>query len=73
MDSPCVYESQTYARLLFPLRHGYALWIPEPNELLPPQNRETGVRIGDVGLITEDGGFDYIFNICAAADDPINQ
>uniref|UniRef100_A0A0W0F4N9 Uncharacterized protein n=1 Tax=Moniliophthora roreri TaxID=221103 RepID=A0A0W0F4N9_MONRR len=73
MDSPCVYESQTYARLLFPLRHGYALWIPEPNELLPLQYRETGVRIGDVGLITEDGGFDYIFNICASADDPINQ
>ncbi|KAF9260023.1 hypothetical protein L218DRAFT_623456 [Marasmius fiardii PR-910] len=66
-------ESQVYARALYPLGHGCALWIPEPNDALSAQYRETGVRIGDVGILTSDGGFDFIFNVCCSADDPINQ
>ncbi|KAL0572719.1 SCF ubiquitin ligase complex subunit cdc4 [Marasmius crinis-equi] len=71
--SDCVHDSEVYARLLFPLRHGCALWCPEPNDALSPEYRESGARIGDVGIMTADGGFDFIFNVLCDADDPINQ
>ncbi|KAI5899405.1 uncharacterized protein SCHCODRAFT_02682424 [Schizophyllum commune H4-8] len=65
--------SQIYAENLLPLREGYPLWIPEPDEELPMCYRQSGVRIGDVGVIGQDGGFQFIFNICSSADDPVNQ
>lgn len=48
------------------------MWIPEPNKALPQAYRERGVSIGDVGIITEDGQFDYLFNICEDEDHPVN-
>uniref|UniRef100_A0A0W0G752 G domain-containing protein n=1 Tax=Moniliophthora roreri TaxID=221103 RepID=A0A0W0G752_MONRR len=69
MDS----EGQLYARLLLPLGHGYALWLPEPNGDLPVEYLDQGVRIGDVGIVTPDGGFDFLFNVCLPVDHPINQ
>lgn len=51
---------------------GYPLWIPSPNMLLPVCNRASGVRIGDVGIITPEGGFSFFFNVCYEATHPIN-
>ena len=39
---------------------------------LPIPYRAQGVRVGDVGIFTENGGFDFLFNICVPGDDPIN-
>ena len=51
---------------------GIPLWIPQPDMQLPIPYRAKGVCIGDVGLVTALGGFDFLFNICRARDDPIN-
>ncbi|KDR67729.1 hypothetical protein GALMADRAFT_30303, partial [Galerina marginata CBS 339.88] len=51
---------------------GSALYIPEPSWSLRLEYRRKGNSIGDVGTITEFGGFDFLFNICLDRDDPIN-
>ncbi|KJA25511.1 hypothetical protein HYPSUDRAFT_134515, partial [Hypholoma sublateritium FD-334 SS-4] len=51
---------------------GHPVWIPEPNSRLPDTYREKGTCIGDVGIITPEGGFDFLFNICLTAENPIN-
>ena len=61
-----------YERHLTPKNRGFPLWIPQPNMMLPIPYRANGVCIGDVGIITEFGGFDFLFNICRTRDDPIN-
>ncbi|KAF8908553.1 hypothetical protein CPB84DRAFT_163056 [Gymnopilus junonius] len=53
-------------------RRGSPLWIPEPNENLSIEYRRTGITIGDVGIITEFGAFDFLFNICHPRNHPIN-
>lgn len=53
-------------------RRGSPLWIPEPSENLPIEYRRQGIAIGDVGIITEFGSFDFLFNICLPRDHPIN-
>ncbi|KAE9396907.1 hypothetical protein BT96DRAFT_92979 [Gymnopus androsaceus JB14] len=61
-----------YVRLLHG-RNGYPLWKPKPGSYLPPQYRQEGVRIGDVGILTESGDFDYFFNVCLPADHAVND
>jgi hypothetical protein len=61
-----------YAALLLPKKHGYPLWLQDPDCGLPLAHRSVGVNIGDVGTITYDGGFDFFFNICHDANHPIN-
>lgn len=48
------------------------MWIPGPNRRLHLNYRRTGVRIGDVGTITDSGAFSFLFNICLPHDDPVN-
>ena len=51
---------------------GFPLWIPDPNRVLHLGYRRMGVRIGDVGIITESGAFSFLFNICLPHNDPVN-
>ena len=52
---------------------GSPLWLPEPSSTLPNVYRRQGIAIGDVGIITASGGFDFMFNVCLPASHPINQ
>ncbi|KAL0057390.1 hypothetical protein AAF712_015969, partial [Marasmius tenuissimus] len=51
----------------------HALWHPEPNASLPNCYKKDGIQIGDVGVITGEGRFDFLFNISRGVDDPINE
>ncbi|CAA7267261.1 unnamed protein product [Cyclocybe aegerita] len=61
-----------YEQHLMRKGRGYPLWIPQPNLRLPIPYRAKGASIGDVGIITAYGAFDFLFNICLPADHPIN-
>ncbi|KIL65792.1 hypothetical protein M378DRAFT_461967 [Amanita muscaria Koide BX008] len=63
-------EIYTHHMLIHAL--GYPLYIPEPDHGLSREYRKRGVRIGDVGSITPEGAFDFLFNICLPAGHPIN-
>lgn len=63
--------SDCYARILLTKRIGYPLWVPEPSEYPQEYHRE-GVSVGDIGVITFDGRFDFIFNICLPSYHPVN-
>ncbi|KAJ3504898.1 hypothetical protein NLJ89_g7699 [Agrocybe chaxingu] len=65
-------SSDRYARLLASAGRGFPLWIPEAHRNLPSAYRRTGVRIGDVGIITSSGSFSFLFNIFAPIVDPIH-
>ncbi|KAJ7126272.1 hypothetical protein C8R44DRAFT_558838, partial [Mycena epipterygia] len=66
-------DSHLYSRLLLPTGHGYPISHPQPYDDLPEESRRLGTEIGDVGVVTFDGSFDPIFNICRAADDELNR
>ena len=52
--------------------HGFPLYIPQPNMTLPHSYQRQGASIGDVGIFTLDGGFDFLFNACSPAGHPSN-
>ncbi|KAK0194033.1 hypothetical protein F5146DRAFT_416112 [Armillaria mellea] len=62
-----------YTKLLLQSGHGYPLWIPEPDPNLPDEYRNKGVSVGDLGILTDDGGFDFLFNVCAEGNTPVNR
>ncbi|KAF8344826.1 hypothetical protein F5887DRAFT_862173, partial [Amanita rubescens] len=43
---------------------GYPLYMPAPSSHLPLAYRTHGIRVGDVGAVTANGAFDFMFNIC---------
>jgi hypothetical protein len=47
---------------------GYPCWTPEPCPY-PPGHASKGVSIGDVGFITFDGDFKFLFNLFLPRDD----
>ena len=72
MIRPVLRSNEMYERHLKLKGRGFPLWIPQPNLRLPIPYRAKGVCIGDVGIVTGFGGFDFLFNICRTRDDPIN-
>ena len=42
--------------------------MPTPSIGLPPAHRKTGIRVGDVGVITANGAFEFLFNACQSHD-----
>ncbi|PBK88627.1 hypothetical protein ARMGADRAFT_1033961 [Armillaria gallica] len=56
-----------YASMLKPHGHGYALLCPDT-----PSNHPLGIQFGDLGYLDDKGGFVYLFNVCKAANDPVN-
>jgi hypothetical protein len=68
LDSQRHYE--IYCHSMMFLGHGYAPWVPEPDDLDPDQE---GVDICDVLLLKEDGDYQYIFNCSLPGDNPKNM
>jgi len=66
-------SSEIYHRNLVTKRRGSPLWIPEPPYNLPIPYQRRGVSIGDVGVLSASGSFDFFFNICYSREDPINS
>ncbi|THU77399.1 hypothetical protein K435DRAFT_95149 [Dendrothele bispora CBS 962.96] len=66
-------DAEVYSFLLLLLQHGYPLFKPNPYESLPEIYRLTGIRLGDVGRITQDGHFHFFFNALAPKNDPVNE
>ncbi|KAK0209500.1 hypothetical protein IW262DRAFT_1236450, partial [Armillaria fumosa] len=62
-----------YIPLMLGLGHGFPLWFPDMDTNLPAAYRVAGTQIGDLGYITDDGGFAYLFNVFASANDAINE
>ena len=52
---------------------GSPVWLPSPSTTLSIEYRRRGVSIGDVGIFTASGGFDFMFNICLPPNHPINR
>ena len=68
----CLPSHIVYTEHLSTKGRGPALWIPEPDQNLPPEYREEGVSIGDVGIVKPSGIFDFFFNINKPAEHAVN-
>ncbi|KAF8336124.1 hypothetical protein F5887DRAFT_987984 [Amanita rubescens] len=62
-------QSHIYSLEMLFLEAGYPLYMPTPSRGLPAAYLRRGVRIGDVGLVTANGAFDFLFSVCQH-DDP---
>jgi hypothetical protein len=62
-------QQQVYCSLLYSKKLGFPIWRPD---LSIPQKVQ-GIEIGDVGLMSADGSFDFLFNICAGPSGSINN
>jgi len=64
---------RTYSQHMADKGRGTPIWRPGPSNTLPEAYRRRGTAIGDVGIFTVSGGFDFFFNICLPASHPINR
>lgn len=51
---------------------GYPLYVPQPYSDISEEYMRKGVRVGDVGIVTKDGAFDFLFNVCPSQNNLIN-
>lgn len=49
---------------------GFPLWSPQLDASLHVEYRTTGVTVGDVGIITLDGGFDIQHMVASYTPNP---
>ena len=63
-------QSHIYSLEMLILEAGYPLYMPTPSGGLPAAYLRGGVRIGDVGLVTANGAFDFLFNTCQHGVNP---
>ncbi|KAG7451529.1 uncharacterized protein BT62DRAFT_991060 [Guyanagaster necrorhizus] len=66
-------DQNIYVQVMSTLGCGYPLWLPDYNPNLPPTYSKDGTRVGDLGYLTDEGGFVYLFNVCTDASDPSNS
>jgi hypothetical protein len=72
-------HQDVYSGQLFWHRHGCALLNPEPDLIGTGSQQdqqdvyEQGIRVGDVGLISDSGDFISVFNVFKPIDDPVNK
>ncbi|KAI5989887.1 hypothetical protein EDD15DRAFT_2106079, partial [Pisolithus albus] len=62
-----------YAKHLQHADYGYPLRMPEPMSTLPDHYRESGLQIGDVGVVDREGQFDVLFNIFKREDNLLHH
>ncbi|KIL58031.1 hypothetical protein M378DRAFT_87041, partial [Amanita muscaria Koide BX008] len=55
--------AEKYTRTMLKCLTGYPLYEPTPFSEFSEEYLREGIRAGDVGFITEDGTFDFLFNI----------
>ncbi|CAA7268306.1 unnamed protein product [Cyclocybe aegerita] len=70
---PVQRSCEIYYRNLATQGRGSPLWIPESNNRLPIDYQRKGIAIGDVGILTPSGAFDFLFNICLPPDHIFNE
>ncbi len=56
-------DRNVYVQLMSTLGHGYPLWRQDYDSKAPP------TRVGDLGYLTDDGDFAYLFNVFGDASD----
>lgn len=66
-------DHEIYSDQLLTKKRGYPLWVPGPGMQLPIVYRRQGTSFGDVGIVTSNGSFDFLFNIFNPANHPINR
>ncbi|TFK38483.1 hypothetical protein BDQ12DRAFT_113416 [Crucibulum laeve] len=54
---------RAYVQRMLPKGLGYPLWEPELHQNLSPAYRRSGVNIGDMVVLTDDGGLDPLFSV----------
>lgn len=65
-------DCEVYVRSLIGRGHGYPLWQPMPlSEHPSAEYKARGTSVGDVGYITYDGRFRFLFSATHPADHPI--